>query len=262
MKLVRWAREYSLAAAAFVVVLLAWEIAVAVGRIPPFVLPAPSAIWRRLLADVGLLRGHTLVTLQEILAGYAVAAVAGLAIAVLIVQFKTFERVVYPWVIASQTVPKIAVAPLLIIWLGSGLVPKVLIVAVTAFFPITVNAVTGFRAVDENYLNLLRSVAATPRQVFTRLRVPYALPFIFSGLKLATTLSVLGAIVAEFMGASEGLGYLILASTFNFEVARVFVALAVLVAIGVAFFGVISLAERQLSWKQKTRVEVVQAEMA
>jgi NitT/TauT family transport system permease protein len=262
VKLARWAREYSLAVVALVVVLVGWELAVTVGRIPAFVLPAPSAIWRRFLGDLSLLRLHTLVTLQEILAGYAVAVVTGLAIAVLIVQFKTFERVVYPWVIASQTVPKIAVAPLLIIWLGSGLMPKVLIVAVTAFFPITVNAVSGFRSVDENYLNLLRSVAATPRQVFVRLRFPYALPFIFGGLKLATTLSVLGAIVAEFMGASEGLGYLILASTFNFEVARVFVALIVLVAIGVAFFGVISLAEQRLSWRRETRVDVLQTEMA
>lgn len=176
MKLARWVREYSLTVIALVVVLLAWEVAVRVGRIPAFVLPAPSAIGARFAADLALLRLHTLVTVHEILAGYAVAAVTGLAIAVLIVQFKTFERVVYPWVIASQTVPKIAVAPLLIIWLGSGLVPKILIVAVTAFFPITVNAVAGFRAVDENYLNLLRSVAATPRPGTIQRIVPVSLP--------------------------------------------------------------------------------------
>lgn len=190
------------------------------------------------------------------------AVVFGLLIAVLIVQFRTVERIVYPYSVASQTVPKIAIAPLLIIWMGSGMLPKILIVAVTAFFPITVNTVSGLREVDENYLNLMRSVAASDAQVFLRLRAPYALPFIFAGLKLATTLSVLGAIVAEFMGASEGLGYLILSSTFNFRVPRVFVSLIVLVLMGVAFFGAIAACERRLSWKQATRVTVVEAEAA
>ncbi len=261
-KVLAWAREYSLALAAFVAFVALWEAAVRVAGIPAFVLPAPSAIFAKFLADIPLLQKHTLVTLEEIFVGYLVAAAFGLLIAVLIVQFKTVERVVYPYIVASQTVPKIAIAPLLIIWLGAGMLPKVLIVAVTAFFPITVNAVTGLRDVEENYLHLLHSVAATDAQVFLRLRLPYALPFIFAGLKLATTLSVLGAIVAEFMGASEGLGYLILSSTFNFEVARVFVSLILLVLIGVLFFGAVAFCERRLSWKRETRVRVIQAETA
>lgn len=261
-KLGHWAREYSLALLAFVVLLAAWEAAVRVARIPAFVLPAPSAIWAKFLADIPLLVPHTLVTLEEIVVGYLVAAGGGLLVAVLIVQFKTVERVVYPYIVASQTIPKIAIAPLLIIWLGAGLLPKILIVAVIAFFPVTVNTVAGLRAVEEHYLNLLRSVAASDAQVFVRLRFPYALPFVFAGLKLATTLAVLGAIVAEFMGASEGLGYLILSSTFNFEVPRVFVSLGVLIAIGVLFFGVISLLERCLSWKRVARANVVQTDMA
>jgi NitT/TauT family transport system permease protein len=258
----RWAREYSLAVLAFVALVAAWEASVRVGGIPPFVLPAPSAISAKLVADLPMLGPHTLVTLQEVVVGYLVAAAGGLLAAVLIVQFKTVERVIYPYIVASQTIPKIAIAPLLIIWLGAGMLPKILIVAVISFFPVTVNTVTGLRAVEENYLNLMRSVAATDTQVFLRLRFPYALPYVFAGLKLATTLSVLGAIVAEFMGASEGLGYLILSSTFNFEVARVFVALIVLIAIGVAFFGVISLLERALSWKQTARAQVVQTDLA
>jgi NitT/TauT family transport system permease protein len=256
------ARESWLAVAAFLAVVVAWEVAVRAADIPPFVLPAPSAIGAKFLEDIPLLQQHAVVTLQEIIVGYVVAAAFGLSVAVLIVRFRSVERLVYPYVVASQTVPKIAIAPLLIIWLGTGLLPKVLIVAVTAFFPITVNTVAGLRAVEENYLNLLRSVAATDAQVFLRLRFPYALPFVFAGLKLATTLSVLGAIVAEFMGASEGLGYLILSSTFNFEVARVFVALVVLIAIGVLFFGLITLLERRLSWKPETRLHVVGTERA
>jgi len=256
------AREYGPATGVFAALLLAWEAAVRLGGIPAFVLPAPSAIAAKAAADVELLWRHTLVTAQEVVIGYAVAVAAGLLIAVLIVQFRTVERVVYPYIIASQTVPKIAIAPLLIIWMGAGLLPKILIVAVTAFFPVTVNAVTGLRAAEENYLNLLRSVAASEPQVFRHLRVPYALPFIFAGLKLATTLSVLGAIVAEFMGASEGLGYLILSSTFNFEVARVFVSLIVLVALGVTFFGLVSFLERRLSWKQEAAARVVNTALA
>lgn len=261
-RLGRWTREYSPAVAAFVALVAAWEAGVRLGEVPAFVLPAPSAILAKLLVDLPLLGPHTLATLQEIVVGYLVAAGGGLLAAVLIVQFRTVERVVYPYIVASQTIPKIAIAPLLIIWLGAGMLPKILIVAVISFFPVTVNTVTGLRAVEENYLNLMRSVAATDAQVFLRLRFPYALPYVFAGLKLATTLSVLGAIVAEFMGASEGLGYLILSSTFNFEVARVFVALIVLVAIGVAFFGVISLLERALSWRQAAGARVIQTEMA
>ncbi len=261
-RVVHWMREYALALLAFVVFVAGWEVVVRLARIPAFVLPAPSAIWARFLADVPLLGPHTLVTLEEVLAGYLVAAAGGLLMAVLIVQFKTVERIVYPYIVASQTIPKIAIAPLLIIWLGAGLLPKILIVAVISFFPVTVNTVAGLRAVEEHHLNLMKSVAASDTQVFVRLRFPYALPFIFAGLKLATTLAVLGAIVAEFMGASEGLGYLILSSTFNFEVARVFVSLIVLIAIGVVFFGLVSLLERGLSWKQAAHARVVRTEMA
>jgi NitT/TauT family transport system permease protein len=256
------AREYWLAIAVFVALVAAWELGVRVGKVPPFVLPAPSAIAAKFVADLPLLRLHTLVTVQEILVGYVVAAAGGLLIAILIVRFKTVERVVYPYIVASQTVPKIAIAPLLIIWMGAGLLPKILIVAVISFFPVTVNAVTGLRAAEENYLHLLHSVAASNTQVFVHLRVPYALPYIFAGLKLATTLSVLGAIVAEFMGASEGLGYLVLSSTFNFEVARVFVSLIVLIAVGVLFFGAVSLLERRLSWRQEADTRVVHAALA
>lgn len=255
-------REYALAGLSLAVFLALWEAFVRVAGVPAFILPPPSAIVARFVTDAALLRQHTLVTVHEILVGYLTAAGAGLVIAVLIVRFRTVERIVYPYIVASQTVPKIAIAPLLIIWMGTGMLPKILIVAVTAFFPVTVNTVSGLRAVDEPYLNLMRSVAASDAQVFVRLRFPYALPFVFAGLKLATTLSVLGAIVAEFMGASEGLGYLILSSTFNFEVARVFVSLVVLVAIGVTFFGVISALDRALSWKQTARARVVQVELA
>lgn len=257
-----WLREYGLALAVFALLVALWEAAVRLARIPPFVLPAPTAIWAKFVADVPLLERHTLVTLGEILAGYLVAAAVGLVLAVLIVRFKTVERIVYPYIVASQTIPKIAIAPLLIIWLGAGMFPKILIVAVISFFPVTVNTVAGLRAVDQRYLDLLRSAAATDAQTFRLVRFPYALPFVFGGLKLATTLSVLGAIVAEFMGASEGLGYLILSSTFNFEVARVFVSLIVLIVIGVLFFGLISLLERRLSWQRQARVRVIQTEVA
>jgi ABC-type nitrate/sulfonate/bicarbonate transport system permease component len=261
-RLARWSRDYALALSVFGVLLVVWEAAVRLGGIPTFVLPAPSVIAAKFWTDLALLRQHALVTLYEILVGYLVAAGAGLLIAVLVVRFKTVEQIVYPYIVASQTIPKIAVAPLLIIWLGAGMLPKILIVAVTAFFPVTVNTVTGLRAAEENYLNLLRSVAATETQVFVHLRVPYALPFVFAGLKLATTLSVLGAIVAEFMGASEGLGYLILSSTFNFEVPRVFVSLIALVSIGVLFFGLVSWLERRLSWRQEVGTKVVHPALA
>lgn len=227
----------------------AWELVVQLREIPQFILPPPSVVWETFWADFDLVIDNTLITLGEILAGYVLAVAFGIAAAVAVVRFAFVERAIFPFLVASQTVPKIAIAPLIIIWMGTGLAPKVVMVSVIAFFPICINTIAGLRAVEQKYVVLCDSVAATSPQIFRTVRFPYAVPYIVAGLKVATTFSVLGAVVAEWVGASSGLGYLILASTYNFETARVFVGLIALILIGLTFFALITLLERKFSWR-------------
>lgn len=154
-----------------------------------------------------------------------------------------------PIFVGLQSVPKIAIAPLILVWVGAGIGSKVLVVMSIAFFPIVINTMTGFKEVDRGLADVFRSVAATERQMLLRLRLPYAVPYIFAGLRIATTLAVLGAIVAEWLAASNGLGYLVLSGSFNFNTARSFAAIIALAIIGMTFFNLMSWAERRISWR-------------
>ena len=223
-----------------------WEIGVRVWDIPKWQLPAPSEIGRELAASRGLLLGHTLVTLEEIVIGFMAALAAGLLLATGIAYSRVLERSVYPIVIASQTIPIIAIAPLLLIWVGYGLAPKVIVVALICFYPIAVNTVDGLKAVDPDMVNMIKTLGASRWQVFTKLQMPTAMPYMFSGIKVGISVSVIAAVIGEWVGASAGLGYLITYSQPLFLTARVFAAIVVLSAMGISLFLLASVVERMM----------------
>jgi len=226
-----------------------WEAAVRLLDVPRFLLPAPSEIALLARDEWPLIQMHGLSTIWSIASGYVSAVVFALAVSALMIRYPLLERLIMPIFVGLQSVPKIAIAPLILVWVGAGLGSKILVVASIAFFPIVINTMAGFKEVDRGLADVFRSVAASERQMFLRLRLPYAMPYIFAGLRIATTLSVLGAIVAEWLAASNGLGYLVLSGSFNFNTARSFAAIIALAIIGTAFFGLMSWIERLISWR-------------
>ncbi|MBI4233116.1 MAG: ABC transporter permease [Chloroflexi bacterium] len=223
-----------------------WELLVRLLHVPRWLLPTPSAIGGELASSYPLLLRHTLVTLEEVLAGFAVALLAGIALAVGIAYARLLERTVYPFVIASQTIPVIAIAPLLLVWVGYDIRPKVIVVALISFFPIVVNMVDGLKSVDPDTINMLRTLGARRWQVFQKLQIPTSLPFLFSGTKIAIAVSVIGAVIGEWVGASAGLGYLMVQAAPRFQTPLVFAAIFILSAMGVGLFAVVALLERLL----------------
>ena len=223
-----------------------WELVVAVRNIPVFLLPRPSLIVIEMFEKVTILRGHFLRTLEEVLIGYVASVVIGILIAILIVQWRPFERSVYPLLVTSQTVPKMALAPLFVVWFGFGMMPKVLIVFLIAFFPIVIDTVVGLRTVRPEMLSLAASMGASNVQILRRFRLPAALPSMFAGMKVAITLAVVGAIVGEFIAGDKGLGYLIQLSAYNFQTPLLFGSIMALVFMGLGLFLVIYVAERLL----------------
>src|SRR5258708_2474662 len=234
-----------------VVLLVVCEVCVRVFNVPRFLLPTPSEIARLAVNEWPLVQMHSLYTLWSITTGYLAAVVFALAAAALMIRFTLAEKLIMPIFVGLQSVPKIAIAPLILVWVGAGIESKILVVASIAFFPIIINTMAGFKEVDRGLADVFRSVDASERQMFFRLRLPYAMPYIFAGLRIATTLSVLGAIVAEWLAASNGLGYLVLSGSFNFNTARSFAAIIALAVIGTAFFGLMSRVERMISWKRE-----------
>jgi ABC-type nitrate/sulfonate/bicarbonate transport system permease component len=226
------------------VILAAWEVLVRVFDVPGYVLPPPLEIVEQIYLERMLIFGHLRVTLYEIVAGYLLACVVGFALSVAIVYSKAFRRGVLPLIVASQTIPVIAIAPILVIWFGYNDVPRIIITALVAFFPLTVSFVTGLESLEPELINFFRSLNATPLQIFLKLRLPAALPNIFAGLKVATTLAVIGATISEWVGASAGLGYMMAQDTQQINTARVFAALVVLGVCGIAFFAFIGLLQR------------------
>ncbi len=232
-----------------------WEFAVRYFDVPRFLLPTPSEIAVLMVKEWPLLQMHGIATITSIVLGYICAVVFALSISALMIGFPIVERLIMPIFVGLQSVPKLAIAPLILVWVGAGLGSKVLVVAAIAFFPIVINTMTGFKEVDRGLRDVFHSVAASERQVFFQLRLPYAMPYIFAGLRIATTLAVLGAIVAEYLAASNGLGYLVLSGSFNFNTARSFAAIIVLAVIGVLFFGLMSFLESKISWKRRAADE-------
>lgn len=234
---------------ALAILLLAWEAAVRILETPEYILPPPSAIGSEIYSQHGLLLHHSWVTLVEILLGFALSIAVALPLAVLIVYSRFFERVFYPLLVSSQTIPKVAIAPLFVFWFGLGLLPKVLIAFLVAFFPLVISSVIGMRSTSPEMIYLVRSMGAGTIKTFVKARFPNALPSIFGGLKVAITLSVIGAIVGEFVGTSAGLGYLVVVAQGNLQSRLIFAAITMMAIIGVVLFYIVELIERVvLSW--------------
>jgi ABC-type nitrate/sulfonate/bicarbonate transport system permease component len=232
----------------------AWELYVDLGGIDEFLLPAPSAVAESLWTDRGLLLDNFAVTAQEIVLGIAVAMLAGLCFAVAIHFSRTLRRATYPLLVASQTVPIVVIAPLLIAWLGFDLGPKLAIVGLVCFFPIVVTTLDGLAGVDPDLRKLMRTLDASRAQIFWRVEAPAALPELLSGAKIAIAVAAIGAVLAEDAGSSEGLGHLIKQASSQFDTARGWAAVVLLAGFAIALFGALTLAERRLvPWAHRSQ---------
>ena len=210
--------------------------------------------------DSAVLFGSFRVTLIEVLVGFVIGSVVGVVIALPIAYSPGVRNTLYPLIIASQAVPKIAIAPLLVVWLGLGWTPKLTVVALMVFFPVAMTSVQGFSSVDKNLIDLLRSVDAGRWQVFAKVRLPHALPHIFSGLKIGITLAVVGAVVGEWVGANSGLGYLLLHANSMLDTTLLYASLVLLVVMGVVLFALMEVIERVLMpWQEPQRPPPVTA---
>jgi ABC-type nitrate/sulfonate/bicarbonate transport system permease component len=237
--------------------LVIWQLGTSVMEIPKWLLPSPVQILEAGIEARGLLGPHTWQTLKETWLGLSLALAVGLGLALVVDSSSLLRRTIYPLLVTSQTVPILALAPLLIIWFGYGIVPKVIVVALVCFFPIVVSTADGLRVADPDLIALLRAMGASGRQIFLKVRVPGALPSFFSGLKIAITYSVVGAVIGEWVGASQGLGIFMIRSSKNFLTDRVFAAIAVTSLVSIVMFGVVMLLERSLlPWYFARREEV------
>lgn len=235
----------------FVGLLVVWEFSVRLAGVPPFILPPPSQIAARFVSDFSLIAEHFLVTLGEIALGFMLALVSAFVAALAIFYSKTLERVFYPVIIFLQNMPLFAIAPVLKLWLGFTIWPKVTIAAIIAFFPIVVNTVDGLRATDPDLIDLLKIFGASKRQILQKVQLPSALPFLFSGARVGITLSVVGAVIGEWVGAQAGLGYLMLRANATLKTDLVFAAIFALALLGVVLFGLLTLLERWvLPWRR------------
>jgi NitT/TauT family transport system permease protein len=238
-----------------------WEFAVRYFRVPFYLLPAPSGIWAALrdgltagLASRGGFYIHTWYTLGEALSGFLIGSASGILLGTLIAQSRFVEKVLFPYILAFQSLPKVALAPLFIVWFGVGITSKIVIVATLTFFPLLVNSITGFESVEAERLEMMRSLMATPWQIFKKAKFPSALPFIFAGLNMAIVYSLVGALVGEFIGAKYGLGVLILQMNFTMNMQGVFAVFVLLSIVGIILYFLMRLIERRVVfWTSRSR---------
>jgi NitT/TauT family transport system permease protein len=241
---------------AAVVVLVLWAALVRVLDIPDYLLPAPQDVAARIVKEWSLLWKHGVYTLISVVTGFATAVAIGVPLAFGIVLSRGVERVTMPFLVMSQTIPKVAIAPILVVWLGFGILPKIAIVFLISFFPIVVSTVVGLKSVETDMIDLVRSMGARTVKIMLRVRGPSALPQMFAGFKIAVCLAVVGAIVGEFVGSDRGLGYLLLTSTGTLDGTLVWSALFVLIAMGMTLFAIVSKLERlAIPWHVSVRAE-------
>jgi len=239
-----WLRGRAGGLAAFVVLFVVWEIAVAVLGIKSYLLPAPTKIWADFVRRADIVGDAAIVTTSEILGGYFLAVAVSIPFALAVAYSRFVERTLYPVVVFLQIIPKIAIAPLFIIWFGFGYMPKLLIVFLLSFFPIVVSSIAGFKSVDPEIMDFARTTGANGWKMFVRIRLPQALPEIFTGLKVGAALSATAALVAEFVASDRGLGYLLLQYNGNMETPMVFAIIVVLSAIGLVLYYAVEFVER------------------
>jgi putative hydroxymethylpyrimidine transport system permease protein len=240
----RLVRDWLPPAALLALAIAGWELAARAGWVEDYLLPAPSEVAEALVDDRSLLLEDTWVTGQEVVLGFVLALVAGAAIAVALHLSATARRAVYPLVVASQAVPVVVIAPILVIWFGFGMTPKLIVIALICFFPIVVNTLDGLRAVDPAQVKMLRTLGAGRWATLRRLELPSALPYLFSGAKVAVAVAVIGAVFGELVGSDAGLGHVIQVGMAQLLTARVFAAVAILSAMAIGLFALVSLIER------------------
>ncbi|MGI6209203.1 MAG: ABC transporter permease [Anaerolineae bacterium] len=251
----RW-REWAPATLLIIGLLVVWEVGVRVSGTPEWLLPAPSAIAAAFVDSAPLLVGHTERTLVETAVGLAVSIVTGVALAVAVDLLPSLRRAIYPVLVVSQTIPIIALAPLLVVWFGFGLLPRVLVVTLVCFFPIAISTAQGLASADPDMVALLASMGASRFQIFRKVRLPGALPSAFAGLRIAATYAVIGAVISEWVGASRGLGIFMIRSANSYLTARLFSAIALASVLSIALFGLVVLVERlALPWYYAARRE-------
>ncbi|HET9906525.1 MAG TPA: ABC transporter permease [Anaerolineales bacterium] len=236
--------------------LLAWHLITRLSGIPNFILPSPLSVWTRFLRAVsdGSLPFHTGITLIEIVLGLLAGVSFATVVGYLLAKSRSLERVLSPYLVASQAIPIVAIAPLLVIWLGEGILSKVVICALIVFFPVLVNTIVGVRAVPTALYDLMNSLHATRAQILLKVEVPASLPVFLGGLRIGATLSVIGAIVGELVDAEEGLGFLLQLGDFQYDTPMVFVAVFMLIALALMLYGIVTMLERRfLKWQDTSR---------
>ena len=239
---------------------IGWDLVIRLFHIPAYQVPTPLAVLDTLWTDWPKLLAEAVPTTSATVQGFILSALFGIPISMLIVSSRTVESYVYPLLVFSQSIPKIAIAPLFVVWFGFGMVPKVLSAFLLGFFPVVVSAVQGFKSVEPDMLDLARAMEANRWQIFHMVRLPHALPAIFSGLKVSITLAVVGAVVGEFVGSNSGLGVVLQRSIGNFELPTMFAALFVLSLIGVVLFWILDVIERlAIPWHASQRQDFIVA---
>jgi NitT/TauT family transport system permease protein len=234
------------------VILLIWQVSVPLLGLSEFVLPTPWSIGERMVKDAELLALHASFTLLEVLVGFAVAVVLGIPLALAIFYSRVFENAVYPLLVALQTVPKIALAPLMVLYLGYGWTPKIVLAFLISFFPIVISTVVGLQSLDKGLVNMVRSMGSTEWQTFFKVRLPAALPSIFGGLKVAISLAVIGAIIGEYIAAERGLGYLQLQANSQFDTTLNFATVVTISLVGVLLYYAVAIVEAKVSHERES----------
>jgi NitT/TauT family transport system permease protein len=256
--LAAWLARNGPVLAIVVVIFATWEIAVRALNVPDYILPSPWVIAAKIVISWHLLLVNAFVTFQEILLGFALSVVIAIPLAIAVVYSRIFERVAFPFMVSLQTIPKVALAPILVMWLGYGILPKVMVAFLISFFPIVINSVIGMRSAEKEMIYLVQSMGAGELTTFLKIRLPKALPSIFGGLKVGIGQAVVGATVGEFIAAEHGLGYLQLIAQVRLDTPLLFAAVVVLSLLGVLLFNAVALAERiALPWNRVT-TEVVE----
>ncbi|MGK5740059.1 ABC transporter permease [Micromonospora sp. URMC 103] len=243
--------------AVLVAIFVAWWAVTAGNLIKPYLVPSPRATLDVISAQSGYFAHNTWITTYETVLGFVIAIAVGVISAVVMVYSPTVEKSLYPLLLFAQVIPKIAIAPLFIVWLGFGLTPKIVVAVLMAFFPIVISTVTGLKSIDPEMLQLSATMGAGPGQTFWKIRFPASLPHLFAGLKVAATMAVTGAVVGEFVGANEGLGYVILQANGNLDTPMLFAGLLIMSLLGVVLFVIVELIEYfVLPWQASRRTDV------
>ena len=245
-------KRFALGLVSLILFLLVWELTARNAGLPSFILPSPRDVWTRFIESLmdGSLLLHTRLTLIEVLLGLFVGVTFATAMGYLLAKSRPLEDLLSPYLVASQAIPVVAIAPLLVLWLGNGILSKVVICALIVFFPVLINTIVGVRAVPRSLYDLMNSLHASRRQIFLKLEVPASLPVFLGGLRIGATLSVIGALVGELVDADQGLGFLLQLGDFQYDTSMVFVAVFTLIAMALILYGIVTWLERKfLNWQ-------------